>query len=380
MPYRPCLINVQMRKAAAIGTGLSVSGMVSVIGRRDFGVSARDSLGALADADTLTVMIQQVDANNVPDSSGLWEVCDATYTAAGPVITRGTVIDGSSGAGVRVNFTAATLVSAVVAGAIGPYSNGTQLYEYNVGPRSTADSIFGDSAGSITASERIGARGDGNATFYGRFGASYRRADGTAIAANQYLGAFAFGGQWGTGTTLDRTRLRYAAGILGMARGSFNSAAAMPTAIVFCTGSDGFGLTDPNHFFGNGRVMLDEVGNLTMISAAALGYGAGSGGVVTQATSKATGVTLNRASGQITLNGAALAASTAVSFTFTNSLISATDVVNVCIASAATAGAYLVMADQVSAGSCRISLRNLTGGSLSEALVLTFNVSKGATA
>lgn len=119
---------------------------------------------------------------------------------------------------------------------------------------------------------------------------------------------------------------------------------------------------------------------LLTVDTAALGFGTGSGGSVTQATSKATAVTLNKPSGRITMNGAALAANTAVSFTLTNSAIAANDVPKVVIKSGATAGAYVITVDAVAAGSCRISVRNMTGGSLSEALVLQFNVEKGAIA
>lgn len=107
-------------------------------------------------------------------------------------------------------------------------------------------------------------------------------------------------------------------------------------------------------------------------------FGYGAGGAATQATSKSTGVTLNTLSGQITLNGAALAASTSVGFTLTNSQIAATDIIIVNIGSGATAASYVVGADAVAAGSCRIHLRNVSAGSLSEALVLNFNVIKGA--
>ena len=108
----------------------------------------------------------------------------------------------------------------------------------------------------------------------------------------------------------------------------------------------------------------------------AVGYSTGTGGTVTQATNKATGVTLNKRCGQITLNNASLAAATEVSFTLTNSVIAATDVVMICIGSGATAGAYTVQCDAVAAGSCRISVGNMSSGSLSEAIVLNFVVIK----
>jgi hypothetical protein len=111
-------------------------------------------------------------------------------------------------------------------------------------------------------------------------------------------------------------------------------------------------------------------------TASAVGYSTGTGGTVTQGTNKATGVTLNKRCGQITMNNASLSAAAEVSFTLTNSVITATDVVMVCIGSGATAGAYNIQCDAVAAGSCRISLTNLSSGSLSEAIVLNFVVIK----
>ncbi len=102
------------------------------------------------------------------------------------------------------------------------------------------------------------------------------------------------------------------------------------------------------------------------------------GGTVTQATSKATGVTLNAASGQITLDDAALAAAAEVSFVVTNSEISATDVVVVNHASAGTAGSYLAQANTLAAGSFKITVANVSAGSLGEAIVLNFVALKGA--
>jgi hypothetical protein len=108
----------------------------------------------------------------------------------------------------------------------------------------------------------------------------------------------------------------------------------------------------------------------------AVGYGTGTGGTVTQATDKSTGVTLNKRCGQITMNNASLTAAAEVSFTLTNSVIAATDVVMICIGSGATAGAYNVQCDAVAAGSCRISIGNMSSGSLGEAIVLNFVVIK----
>ena len=116
------------------------------------------------------------------------------------------------------------------------------------------------------------------------------------------------------------------------------------------------------------------------VAGNAIGYPVGLGGTVTQATSKSTGVTLNFPSGSITMNSAALADATNVSFTVTNSSIAATDVVIVNHASAGTAGAYSVLANAVAAGSFAVTVRNVSGGSLSQAIVLSFAIIKGAAA
>jgi hypothetical protein len=121
-------------------------------------------------------------------------------------------------------------------------------------------------------------------------------------------------------------------------------------------------------------------GGTVTVDTGSLGFATGSAGTVTQATNKSTGVTLNKPSGQITMNAASLAANTAVSFTLTNSTIAANDTPYPVIKSGATAGAYLLQVDAVAAGSCRISLRNMTGGALAEAVVLQFNLIKGAIA
>lgn len=106
------------------------------------------------------------------------------------------------------------------------------------------------------------------------------------------------------------------------------------------------------------------------------GYITGSGGSITQLTSKATGVTLSKSSGAITLNNAALAAATIVSFTLTDTQIAATDVLVLNHISGGTPGSYTLNA-RCAAGSAIINVRNNTAGSLSEAIVLQFVVIKG---
>jgi hypothetical protein len=143
-----------------------------------------------------------------------------------------------------------------------------------------------------------------------------------------------------------------------------------------CTGSPT--LTSP--VLGNATgTSLSTTGNQVISGAGKQGYATGSGGVVTQATSKATGVTLSKPTGQITLNNAALAADTTVSFVLTNTVIEANDILVMNHISGGTAGSYLLNA-QSAAGSASINVRNITTGSLSEAIVIAFAVIKAVIA
>jgi hypothetical protein len=106
-----------------------------------------------------------------------------------------------------------------------------------------------------------------------------------------------------------------------------------------------------------------------------IGYAREAQGTVTQATSKSTAVTLNKSAGRITMNNAALNTATNATFTLNNSLISANDTVILTISGGqATPGSYNVFANSLDTGSVSITLRNISGGSLSEAVVINFAV------
>ena len=120
-------------------------------------------------------------------------------------------------------------------------------------------------------------------------------------------------------------------------------------------------------------------GTLSLTGASStLGYGTGAGGTVTQATSKSTTVTLNKPSGQITMNGAALAAGATVSFSFFNSLMGTYDLLVVQATYGSSLGQYSVKVVPAS-GAPLVQITNETGGSLSDAVVLNFAIIKGAT-
>jgi hypothetical protein len=114
--------------------------------------------------------------------------------------------------------------------------------------------------------------------------------------------------------------------------------------------------------------------------SAGIGYTTDAGGTVTQLTSKATAVTLDKITGQITTHNAALAAATEVTFTVNNSTVAATDTVIVNLASGGTTNTYITGVHTVAAGSFDIIIGNMSTASRSEALVLNYAVIKGVSA
>ena len=115
------------------------------------------------------------------------------------------------------------------------------------------------------------------------------------------------------------------------------------------------------------------IGADNILSDSQLGYTANAQGTVTQLTSKSTAVTLNKSAGRITMNNAELAATTNVSFTLNNSLISANDVLILTVSGGnATAATYNCFVNSLAAGTASITVRNISGGALSEAIIVNF--------
>ena len=116
---------------------------------------------------------------------------------------------------------------------------------------------------------------------------------------------------------------------------------------------------------------------VTCYASQEIGYSTAAQGAVTQATDKSTGVTLNKSVGRITMNNAALAAGAAASFTLTNNLLSVADTVIVNVSGGGTAAAYTAYVSSLAAGSAVLTLRNLSAGSLSEAVIINFAIIHG---
>ena len=107
-----------------------------------------------------------------------------------------------------------------------------------------------------------------------------------------------------------------------------------------------------------------------------LGYVTGAGGAVTQATSRTTGVTLNKAAGAITLVSAA-GSTTPASFTVTNSLVAATD--TIILSQKSGTDKYDLRVTAVGAGSFEITFATLSG-TTTEQPVFNFAVIKAVAA
>jgi hypothetical protein len=138
------------------------------------------------------------------------------------------------------------------------------------------------------------------------------------------------------------------------------------------------------HFVVNGSITdamsinstgtVNVAGNL--YAGSGLGYTTGSGGAITQLTSRTTGVTLNKPSGQITLTSNAMATGTSNTFVFTNSSISANDFIMINHWSGGTLGNY-TFASNTSVGQSNVTIRAINTVT-AEAPVLQYVVIKGA--
>lgn len=124
-----------------------------------------------------------------------------------------------------------------------------------------------------------------------------------------------------------------------------------------------------------GDVTAVNVNSTNVKASADLGYS--SGGTVTQATSIATGVTLNAPSGVITCQAHSFGNDDSQTFTLTNSHIDANDVVLVSFQTGH--GELYATVSDVSAGSCDITIHNTHSAAGSVAPVLNFVIIKVAT-
>ena len=149
--------------------------------------------------------------------------------------------------------------------------------------------------------------------------------------------------------------------------------------ITNCTGTPALDITSCTG--SPALTALTATGNIRITGTGVLGYSAGSGGAVTQLTSKTTGVTLNKSNGQITMEATtAIGIGASVVFALTNSFIAVTDAVIANIATGGTANAYTIDVLTVAAGNAGLRVTNISAGSLSEAVVVSFAIIKAVAA
>ena len=118
---------------------------------------------------------------------------------------------------------------------------------------------------------------------------------------------------------------------------------------------------------------LATTGAIKSSGTAGIGYATGAGGVVIQATSRTTGVTINKITGQITLFSAA-GTTSATTFTVTNSTVATTDVI--ILNQHTGTDLYDLMVTKTTLGSFDITFRT-TGGTTTEQPIFNFTVIKG---
>lgn len=116
-------------------------------------------------------------------------------------------------------------------------------------------------------------------------------------------------------------------------------------------------------------------GILAMTTGKGIGYGTGLGGTVTQATSRSTAVTINTVCGVINTNTTSIANLAYATFTVNNSLVAATDVVIVNLASTPTNQVPCTV-QGVSPGSFGITYQNVTGSAQTTSYAINFAIIK----
>lgn len=161
---------------------------------------------------------------------------------------------------------------------------------------------------------------------------------------------------------------------------------------IIITGSTGYALALSTSGavpiqFGYNSVLQLTLGNgvatftgsvLSSSATGGIGYSTGSGTAQVQATSRSTGVTANTVNGQITGNGASLAASTSVTFTVTDSACAATDGVELDLVSGGVATTFYRVST-IAAGSFQVTEFNTnTLTADTTAPVFKFIIHKGA--
>ena len=137
------------------------------------------------------------------------------------------------------------------------------------------------------------------------------------------------------------------------------------------------GIGDGSNLANQRKLIIDTSGNVLVTGSGGLGYGTGSGGTVTQLTSKSTAVTLNKPTGRIIMNNQALAPNGIVSFSVYNTTINYADTICYSIIGGITSINNYSINIYTREDSMDISITNKSSTSLSEPVEIMYSIIRG---
>lgn len=306
------------------------------------------------------------------DSTGRWLI--------GQTASRGTVAASLQVSDSRISVTSAT--NGIIGG-LAPASSISNSLTVEADPDNVAASSF--IRFTIDSTEWVRIAGTGNIGFGTASPAARLQLDGSLTASawtTTGIGVVISAATYTDSSTAASGTVA-SAGIHAIARPTIAASNASVTytnaATLYIANSPANGtnvtVTNPwSLWIAAGNARFD--GAVSLNGSGALGYGTGSGGTVTQATSRTTGVTINKTNGAITLVSAA-GSTTFQSFTVTNSTVAATD--TIIVNQKSGTDLYRIHVTNVAAGSFQITFATVSG-TTTEQPVFNFAVIKAVTA